>query len=934
MGKNVFLSRSFSVILIIGSLIFAAWQISLVHADLLFCSGAADAGQACLYSGAAHAADPCIKGGACDFSSVCEPVYAPDGTLVAGQTTHGTTPTGVCCGGSFVQNQTSCKSSTCGAQGQSCCAGSTCNDSSLSCQGGTCKPSVSTTTQQMYACNGSSCVMEAGGPFSSSNCSNSCSVHNSCWSDNGTCYGCDGTSCTSASGGIYGDSSCDNSCSGSDYGYSLSPPSQTCAIGDTVQFTAELNKGGEDNQGNPVYTDVTSQTTWASGDLNSEPTGQPGAFLCLANGTSTAEGEYEGPDGIPSDGSNNIFTGNGTITIGTGTSGSSTCTGAPALVVAPGFVATVPGKTLYFTATYYPNGASCATFSDATQSSSWGTTNGPVAYPLGNTGAFTTNLIGTTNISATYGAASGTALIIVQSPTPPDFSLSVNPSTESILADVPKTAAVHLGSENGYSTSVNLYLEPASTDVGNAYPLPSGISASFGPAAVTPTGNSTLTILASASTAPGTYNLYVVGSPETYGQLGQSILTGTVTGHSQMVQITVSQPVLPPFNSVTFSASPTTATSTVTPVTFSVWAGGTATGTINYTFWWNCPSAVSTVAGATAACGDPSNASIGYKDEGEVSTFDQTTYTYPGTGTMVPKIIIERGSAPSVSTTTIVTVVANTQGPVTHGECESNSCNQVSGSGANRCLTDADCGGPGGNLPTHGVCSGSSCVNTQGSGSSTCSVDSSCPSGDGLPTYITCEYNSCLIVDGTGPSDGCSVIGATCTSGGGLSITPSSTTTTVGTPTGFTVGGGTCANWSATGSDTFLLQNATNASVSWSSAGAYQVTCTDAFDHHVTANVTVSNSVTPTCTFSANPAIVIPPIPSKLTWSCSNATSCSITGGIYNDQTVSPASGGTFSVSPSATTQYTLDCLGLGGGSTQKTAIVDVSGAGVIEVTP
>jgi chitodextrinase len=78
----------------------------------------------------------------------------------------------------------------------------------------------------------------------------------------------------------------------------------------------------------------------------------------------------------------------------------------------------------------------------------------------------------------------------------------------------------------------------------------------------------------------------------------------------------------------------------------------------------------------------------------------------------------------------------------------------------------------------------------------------------------------------------------------------------------------------------------------------------------------------PTLTFSASPSSITQGQPSTLSWSTTNATSCTASGGWSGSKGVS----GSQSVSPSSTTTYTLSCSGAGGSVTQS-AIVTVTAA-------
>lgn len=82
------------------------------------------------------------------------------------------------------------------------------------------------------------------------------------------------------------------------------------------------------------------------------------------------------------------------------------------------------------------------------------------------------------------------------------------------------------------------------------------------------------------------------------------------------------------------------------------------------------------------------------------------------------------------------------------------------------------------------------------------------------------------------------------------------------------------------------------------------------FYNTITSNGVIVPSVD--CDFTADPAGIIPPQSSKLSWSCNAyalANKCSINNGIGSNLPVS----GNRTVSPTANTTYTLTCQGLGG---------------------
>ncbi|GAM99122.1 odd Oz/ten-m homolog 4 [alpha proteobacterium U9-1i] len=90
--------------------------------------------------------------------------------------------------------------------------------------------------------------------------------------------------------------------------------------------------------------------------------------------------------------------------------------------------------------------------------------------------------------------------------------------------------------------------------------------------------------------------------------------------------------------------------------------------------------------------------------------------------------------------------------------------------------------------------------------------------------------------------------------------------------------------------------------------------------------------------FSASPTTILQGASSTLTWATTNATSASIDNGVGG---VSPASGGSISVSPASTTTYTLTATGPAGQSTAQATItvtpvfnatIQVTGSGPVNL--
>lgn len=81
----------------------------------------------------------------------------------------------------------------------------------------------------------------------------------------------------------------------------------------------------------------------------------------------------------------------------------------------------------------------------------------------------------------------------------------------------------------------------------------------------------------------------------------------------------------------------------------------------------------------------------------------------------------------------------------------------------------------------------------------------------------------------------------------------------------------------------------------------------------------------PTVTFSANPSTINAGQSSRLTWSSTNATGCTASGGWSGARTTS----GSQDVTPANTTTYTLTCIGPGGNASASTTVTVTPSGGV-----
>ena len=82
------------------------------------------------------------------------------------------------------------------------------------------------------------------------------------------------------------------------------------------------------------------------------------------------------------------------------------------------------------------------------------------------------------------------------------------------------------------------------------------------------------------------------------------------------------------------------------------------------------------------------------------------------------------------------------------------------------------------------------------------------------------------------------------------------------------------------------------------------------------SGLALASPTAPTLSFSANPSGIAPGASSTLSWSSTNATSCSGTG--FSPSGVS----GSLAVSPTVTTTYSITCTGSGGSTTRTTPVI------------
>jgi len=107
-------------------------------------------------------------------------------------------------------------------------------------------------------------------------------------------------------------------------------------------------------------------------------------------------------------------------------------------------------------------------------------------------------------VTGTSGALtrSSTSTFVVQAPAPPDFALSVMPTSRTIKRGLSTTYTVTVTPANGFTGTVTF----------NVAGLGSGASAGFSPTSVTTSGSTTMTVTTATNATRGTFALTITGT--------------------------------------------------------------------------------------------------------------------------------------------------------------------------------------------------------------------------------------------------------------------------------------------------------------------------------------------------------------------------------------------------------------------------------------
>ena len=184
----------------------------------------------------------------------------------------------------------------------------------------------------------------------------------------------------------------------------------------------------------------------------------------------------------------------------------------------------------------------------------------------------------------------------------------------------------------------------------------------------------------SCSVSPGGWTGTSSSSQSTGNLTSTTTYTLSCTGAGGSTSASTTVNVSAPTLAVNLSATPN---SGLVPLSVNLTANvsGNSTGTINYSFWWNCSNSTTSVATAESACGtlpSPSLGSCASNASGaKCNAYPNSSVTqsnvYSSAGTYTPKVIAERGTASPVQAQT--SVMATNPLPTADIQCNGlNSC--------------------------------------------------------------------------------------------------------------------------------------------------------------------------------------------------------------------------------------------------------------------
>ncbi len=199
------------------------------------------------------------------------------------------------------------------------------------------------------------------------------------------------------------------------------------------------------------------------------------------------------------------------------------------LVITPFTASVNVGATQQFTSIYDADGpCSGSAEQTVTTAATWSSSNTSVAASTATAGLFRGVASGYATIRATYSSLNAQATLNVTNVSNPDFSLSLNPSSLSIVRGSSGNTTLTVTGLNGFTGSVNL-------SVAN---LPAGVTTAFSRNPAAPGQNSTLTFTVGSDAAAGAYTVNVTGvsGSLTHAYPFSFTITATSTGPHAVIE--------------------------------------------------------------------------------------------------------------------------------------------------------------------------------------------------------------------------------------------------------------------------------------------------------------------------------------------------------------------------------------------------------------
>ena len=258
-------------------------------------------------------------------------------------------------------------------------------------------------------------------------------------------------------------------------------------------------------------------------------------------------------------------------------------------------------------------------------------------------------------------SAAGTGLINVVASVQPDLTAAApTPATATVGTPATFTSTISNNGTGGTGASFSNFFQVA--------------TAAAGGGTITDLAATTMTTLAASANntasspaytfpSSGTYSVRACADKSSSGNLGTITESNEGNNCSGWTDVTVSPSG--PALVVTLTANPVTGMVSFSDTLTAV-VSGSATGNIDYYFWWDCAGYIGTdPVAAESACGNiPPNPpvavgacrgnAVGHFCSQVAVTSQLVTNTYTTTGSLIPMVIVSRGGFSAQATTSLI----------------------------------------------------------------------------------------------------------------------------------------------------------------------------------------------------------------------------------------------------------------------------------------